>query len=154
MRSIRLAAYMVVLCAMIAMAQAPVAPVRNVVDEHWGVKVDDPYRYMENIKDPEVQAWFKGQADYAAGILKSIPGRDALLERIAELDAGRPYSISGIRRMADGRLFYYKRTVDDNLAKLYTRVGLAGEERLLIDPSIMTPPNGGHCRPRRERVSP
>lgn len=145
MRGIRLAALIVLVCAISASAQTPpVAPVRNVVDEFWGVKVDDPYRYMENIKDPEVQAWFKGQADYAAGILKTIPGRDELLARIKELDSGRPYSISGIRRMPDGRLFYYKRTVDDNLAKLYTRVGLAGEERLLIDPSTMTPPGGGH----------
>lgn len=126
-------------------AQAPpVAPIRNVVDEYWGVKVDDPYRYMENLKDPEVQSWFKGQAEYAAGILSAIPGRDELLARIRELDAGRPFTISGIRRLSDGRLFYYKRTAEDNLAKLYTRVGLAGEERLLIDPSTRTAPNGGH----------
>jgi len=145
MCGIRFIAFAVLACATAVSAQVPpVAPVRNVVDEYWGVKVDDPYRYMENIKDPEVQAWFKGQADYAAGILKTIPGRDALLARIKELDAGRPYSISGIRRIPDGRLFYYKRTVDDNLAKLYTRIGLAGEERLLIDPSTMTPPGGGH----------
>jgi prolyl oligopeptidase len=145
MRGIRLIPLAVFVCAISASAQnPPVAPVRNVVDEHWGVKVDDPYRYMENLKDPEVQAWFKGQADYTAGVLKSIQGRDELLARIKELDAGRPYSISGIRRMTDGRLFYSKRTVEDNLAKLYTRIGLAGEERLLIDPSTMTPPNGGH----------
>lgn len=145
MRGTRWIVFAVLACTVSASAQnPPVAPVRNVVDEHWGVKVDDPYRYMENLKDPEVQAWFKGQAEYTAGILRDIPGRDELLARIQELDAGRPYSISGIRRMPDGRLFYYKRTVDDNLAKLYTRVGLAGEERLLIDPSTMTPPNGGH----------
>lgn len=145
MRGTRWIVFAVLAFTTTALAQnPPVAPVRNVVDEHWGTKVDDPYRYMENLKDPEVQAWFKGQAEYTAGVLKGIPGRDELLERIQELDAGRPYSISGIRRMPDGRLFYYKRTVDDNLAKLYTRVGLAGEERLLIDPSTMTPPNGGH----------
>lgn len=145
MRITRLLLPGVLFCALTASAATPpVAPIHNVVDEHWGVKVDDPYRYMENLKDPEVQAWFKGQADYATGILQSIPGRDALLARIEELDAGRPYNISGIRRMPDVRLFYYKRTVDDNLAKLCTRVGLAGDERLLIDPSTMTPPNGGH----------
>ena len=145
MRGIRLVAFAVLVCAVTVSAQTPpVAPVRSVVDEYWGVKVDDPYRYMENMKDPEVQAWFKGQADYADGILQAIPGRNDLLARIKELDAGRPYSISGIRRMPDGRLFYYKRAVDDNLAKLYTRLGIAGQERLLIDPSTMTPPDGGH----------
>ncbi|MEK0369503.1 MAG: hypothetical protein QQN62_07875, partial [Nitrosopumilus sp.] len=44
----------------------PIAPVKNVVDEYYGVKVEDPYRYMENLEDPEVQSWIKGQAEYAA----------------------------------------------------------------------------------------
>ena len=70
----------------------PVAPVRNVVDEYWGVKVNDPYRYMENLDDPEVQAWIKGQADYTKAVLDRIPGRDTLYERIRELDAGSPFS--------------------------------------------------------------
>jgi prolyl oligopeptidase len=75
-------------CQQISSQTPPVAPVRNVVDEHFGVKVDDPYRYMENLEDPEVQTWFKGQADYSAQILGQIPGRDALFQRLKELDAG------------------------------------------------------------------
>ena len=43
----------------------PVAPVRAVTDDYYGTKVVDPYRYMENLEDPSVQAWFRGQNDYA-----------------------------------------------------------------------------------------
>ncbi len=53
----------------------PVAPVRPVTDDYHGVKVVDPYRYMENLKDPEVQAWIKAQNDYARAVLGRIPGR-------------------------------------------------------------------------------
>jgi prolyl oligopeptidase len=122
----------------------PVAPVRNVADDHWGVKVDDPYRYMENLKDPDVQAWFKGQSDYTSGVLAKLPGRDELLARIKELDNGRPYRISQIHRMRDGRLFYLKINAGEILGKLYTRSKLDGEEKLLVDPSVRPAPDGGH----------
>ena len=52
----------------------PVAPVRPVVEDYFGTKLADPYRYMENLKDPEVQAWIKGQADCTAALLAKIPG--------------------------------------------------------------------------------
>ena len=45
------------------LAKPPVAPVQTVVDTYFGQKVEDPYRYMENQKDPAVVAWMKAQAD-------------------------------------------------------------------------------------------
>ena len=65
--------------------EPPVARIQNVIEEYYRVKVDDPYRYMENLKDPEVQSWIKGQAEYAADVLGKIPGRNVLLERLKEL---------------------------------------------------------------------
>jgi len=62
----------------------PVAPIRPVTDDCFGMKVVDPYRYMENLKDPKVDAWFKGQNAYTRAALAKIPGRDALLARIKE----------------------------------------------------------------------
>lgn len=47
----------------------PVAPVRPVTDDYYGTKVVDPYRYMENVNDPEVQAWMKAQNDYTRAML-------------------------------------------------------------------------------------
>src|SRR6516164_9683998 len=50
----------------------PPAPVRSVTDEYFGTKVVDPYRYMENLKDPQVEAWFKAQNDYTRAILRTF----------------------------------------------------------------------------------
>jgi prolyl oligopeptidase len=122
----------------------PVAPVRDVVDEYWGQKVDDPYRYMENLKDPAVQSWIKGQADYATTLIGRLPERDRVLARIQELEAGRPYRIFAIDRRPDGRLFYQKIASDEELARLFTRASLDAEEKLLVDPSTMKPAGGGH----------
>ncbi|MCH7938672.1 MAG: S9 family peptidase [Candidatus Marinimicrobia bacterium] len=113
-------------------AQAPVAPIRDVVDEHFGVEVHDPYRYMEDIDAPEVQEWFRGQADQAHEILSQVKGRDALYKRLKELDGSKPYRIYSIRRREDGSLFYKKRMADENLPKLYYR-SASGEEKMLVD---------------------
>ena len=48
-------------------------------------KIVDNYRYMENLNDPEVHSWLKGQDAYTRATLASVPGRDTLLARISEL---------------------------------------------------------------------
>jgi prolyl oligopeptidase len=112
----------------------PVAPVKPVTDTFYGTKVTDDYRYMEDLKNPEVQSWIKAQADYAAAVLKSIPGRNRLFKRIRELDGGRPYRIFYIIREADGTMYYLKTLASENVGKLYTRRGTQGSEKLLVDP--------------------
>src|SRR5215216_1203839 len=107
----------------------PVAPVRVVTDDYHGAKIEDPYRYMENLADPQVQAWIKAQADYTRSVLASIPGRDKLLERIRELDAGAPYRTHILRRWPNGDLHYLKTLASENLEKLYFRDAKTGEER-------------------------
>ena len=64
----------------------PAAPVRPVVDDYFGTKVTDPYRYMENLSEPEVQAWMKGQDSFTRATLDEISGHKQLLARIRELD--------------------------------------------------------------------
>src|SRR4026208_2392641 len=109
----------------------PVAPVRPVTDEQWGVTVTDPYRYMEDLKAPDVQAWIKGQADHNDPTLARIPIRDELFARVKELDSGRPFRVSSIRRLANGRLFYLQVRADENLAELFTRRSLPAPGKLL-----------------------
>src|SRR4030095_8388055 len=72
------------LAAAMAFAQAapPVAPIKPVTDTYFGVTVTDPYRYMENMKDPEVAAWMKAQADYTHAVLSKIAGRAALYKEV------------------------------------------------------------------------
>ena len=123
----------------------PVAPVRAVVEDYFGTKISDPYRYMENLSDHEVQAWIKGQAAYSERALSRIAGRDRLFERIVELDAGAPYRISVVRRWPNGDLHYLKRMADENLDKLYFREAKTGTERLLVDPERFATPGGAHA---------
>lgn len=123
---------------MIPAEEPPVAPTEDVIDDYFGTKVADPYRYMEKFDDPRVQSWVKGQAEFAHRVLGAIPERDALLKRIDELDAGAPYSVFGITRRANGDLFYFKQLAEENVAKVYRRDGATNAERLLIDPEAFS----------------
>jgi prolyl oligopeptidase len=122
----------------------PVATVRVVTDEYFGVKVADPYRYMEDLTNAEVSAWFKGQNDYTRAVLGRIPGRAALLARIKTLDEGAPARITDLRRLPGDRYFYQKRLASEDVAKLYVRDGLKSDERLLVDPTKFATAGGAH----------
>ncbi len=123
---------------------APVAPVENVADVHWGVSVADPYRYMEDLADPRVLGWIKGQADYTSDVMSAVAHRDELKARIAEFEAGRPWKVNSIEPQADGGLFDLKQRAEENLPKLYVRPRGTSDEKLVFDPTTRTPADGGH----------
>ena len=116
---------------------APIAKIDNTTDTHWGVEVDDPYRYMEVQDDPEVVEWLKGQAEYTESVLGGLPMRKELYERLTELDQGAPYTTFGVRRLASGDMFYLRRNAGENLAKLYYHPADSDSARLLVDPETI-----------------
>ncbi len=118
--------------APVSLTSPPVAPVREIVDDYFGTKVSDPYRYMENLKDPEVEAWFKGQNEYTRATLAKIPGRAKLLARIRELDQSVPSVFAG--RLPGDVYLIWKRLPGEDTSKVYLRKGLTGSDHLLIDP--------------------
>ncbi len=121
-------------CGWAVPADLPVAPVENVTNTYFGTAVVDPYRYMENLSNPNVMAWIKTQNDYTRSLLDRIPGRTVLLARIQELDNAVAARVEGVRRLPNGWYFYLKRLPQDNTFKLYVREGLTGRETLLFDP--------------------
>jgi prolyl oligopeptidase len=130
-----------ILCALSGFSSAtsfaddtvPVAPVRPVTDTYFGTEVVDNYRYLENLKDPEVAGWMKAQANHTRTTLDSLPGRAALEERIHAL-SNTDLRRSGFTRIGN-RYFYLQLESGAQQPKLFYRDGLNGEEHQLIDPS-------------------
>ena len=54
-------------------------------DMLFGVKVADPYRWLEDGKSPEVQTWLTAQNKLARSYLDALPGRAALEKRFRQL---------------------------------------------------------------------
>ncbi|MGJ8536469.1 MAG: prolyl oligopeptidase family serine peptidase [Parasphingopyxis sp.] len=106
----------------------------DVVEEQFGVAVADPYRWLENDVrvDPAVRDWVTAQNAVTDAYLETLPGRDAIAARLAEL---WNYERVGIPEKRGNRYFYTRNDGLQNQSVLYMREGLDGEPRMVIDPN-------------------
>lgn len=119
-----------------AMTAPPLTPTTPVVDTYFGKQVADPYRWMENMKSEVFRNWAREQADYAAATLARLPARDSLKARLTELSNAAD-NIGAIDT-AGGKLFYLKSEPGRNGRRLFVRDTTSGDERVLIDPEILS----------------
>src|SRR5271157_958725 len=68
-------------CALAA-ADYPAARRGAQVDDYFGEKVSDPYRWMEDIDSPETAAWIAAERAYTKSAFAGMPERAAILGRL------------------------------------------------------------------------
>lgn len=129
--------------AAFAETKPPGAPMKDTTDTYFGVAVPDPYRSLEDMKNPDVAGWMKAQAAHTRAVLDRIPQRDTLLEEISRYGDAAAARVSSVQISAD-HVYYLKRLANENIPKLYVRQGFAGKERLLVDPDALPAPAGKH----------
>jgi prolyl oligopeptidase len=122
--------------AMKAVPPAPVARIEVVKDTYFGETLSDPYRWMENSKDPDWLPFLKGQNDHTRAIIDALPGRAVLLKRIQQL-SGEAAATARVQR-AGGMTFIQQRPLGADNFKLFVRQGLNGPDRVLVDPTAMS----------------
>ncbi|HEY0767727.1 MAG TPA: prolyl oligopeptidase family serine peptidase [Steroidobacteraceae bacterium] len=114
----------------------PVARVAVVKDTYFGETVSDPYRWMENDKDPDWLPFLKAQNEHTRAVLNTIPGRGPLLKRIQQLSGDA--AATRLVRRAGGKLFIQQRPVGADNFKLFVQENGVG--RVLIDPTTLSGP--------------
>jgi len=104
------------------------------VDEYHGVKVPDPYRWLEaDVRESkEVAEWVKKENEIARAFLDAIPQRPAIEKRLTELWNYERYSPPS---QQGGRYFYLKNDGLQNQAVLYVADAFDAEGRVLVDPN-------------------
>ncbi len=128
------------LLAAAAFAQRPAYPPTrtvDVVDEVHGVKIPDPYRWLENSDDPAVQKWTEEQNALTRRLLDQFkPQREALAKRLEELHAA---NVSSVPAIFGDRYFFTKREGLQNHAVLYVCEGSrTAEPRAVLNPNTFS----------------
>jgi prolyl oligopeptidase len=114
----------------------PQAAKTGQVDDYHGVKVADPYRWLEDPSSPASRAWIEAENKLTFGYLSEIPARERIKQRLTELWDYEKYQVP----FKEGaRYFYRKNDGLQNQSVLYTVTPLGGRPRVLLDPNTLSP---------------
>jgi prolyl oligopeptidase len=83
---------------------ATAAGTATVVDTYHGVRVEDPFRWLENTSDPKVQEWSRTQNDRARNYLDHLPFRKPMFDRLMQQESATSSSFTELHP-AGGRVF-------------------------------------------------
>lgn len=106
------------------------------VDVYHGVRVPDPYRWLEDPDSEETRAWVQAQNELTFSYLEGIPQRAALKERLTAL---WNFERFGTPEQRGGRYFYTRNDGLQNQSVLYTAEALDAAPRELLDPNGLSP---------------
>jgi len=105
------------------------------VDDYFGTKVRDPYRWLEDDNSEETQQWVKAENEITDAYLSSIPFYNKVKKRLEEMWNYAKYSSP----FKEGDWYYfYKNDGLQNQSVLYRQKGLDGTPEVFIDPNKMS----------------
>ncbi len=106
----------------------------TVVDDYFGTKVADPYRWLENDTSEQTTAWVNAQRAVTDDYLSHIPFRGAIKERLTTLMNYERYSAPHKRF---GRYIYSKNDGLQNQSVIYIQYP-DQEPEVLLDPNKLS----------------
>ena len=127
-----------IVCTLVMNAQTkinyPVTKKIDHVDTYFGEKLNDPYRWLEDDRSAETEAWVKAQNVVTYGYLEQISYRNQLKTRMEQL--WNYEKISAPFKEGDFT-YYYKNNGLQNQSVLY-RKDKAGKEEIILDPNTFS----------------
>ena len=105
------------------------------VDDYFGIKVADPYRWLEDDNSEETAAWVKAENKVTFGYLEKIPFRNKIKERLEKI---WDYPKYGVPFKKGENYFYFKNDGLQNQSVLYIQKGLDGKPEVFLDPNKLS----------------
>ena len=105
------------------------------VDSYFNTNVNDPYRWLEDDRSPETEAWVKAQNEVTYGHLETIPFRQQLNDRLSKL---WNYEKVGAPFKEGDHEYYYKNNGLQNHSVLYRKGAEEGKDNVFLDPNTFS----------------
>ncbi len=109
----------------------------EVIEEIHDVKIVDPYRWLEDFDQPEVQDWIDIQNNNTKELLAKIPNYQGAYDRIKEFLSLGTLTVPSEK---EGFIFYQKSTIESQPI-LYVQKGLNGKPKVLLNPNELSKEN-------------
>jgi prolyl oligopeptidase len=106
----------------------------DTVDTYFGEQIADPYRWLEDDRSTETEAWVKAQNEVTFGYLDKIPFRKQLKERMEKL---WNYEKISAPFKEGNYTYFYKNNGLQNQSVLY-RKDKNGKEEIFLDPNTFS----------------
>jgi len=127
----------VLLCTLSVNAQLqyPQTKKSDIVDNYHGIKVEDPYQWLEDESRESTKTWIKEQNKVTADYLATIPFRDKVKKQLERLWNYPRYSSPSKK----GEYYYFfKNDGLQNQSILYRQNGLEGKPEEFLDPNKLS----------------
>ncbi|MEQ9583290.1 MAG: S9 family peptidase, partial [Arenibacter sp.] len=102
------------------------------VDTYFGIKIQDPFRWLEDDQSPETENWVKEQNKTTFNYLDKIPFRKELKKRLEQLwdfeKLGSPFEEGNY-------IYFFKNDGLQNQNVLYRKKGEEAEAEVFLDPN-------------------
>ncbi len=107
----------------------------NVVDNYFGTKISDPYRWLENDTSLETKNWIKAENKITFEYLSKIPFRQKIKNRLKQIinypKISTPFKLGNL-------YFYYKNTGLQNQSILYVTKDTKLNGEIILDPNKLS----------------
>ena len=113
----------------------PVTEKRIVTDNYHGTTIDDPFRWLEDDKSPEVSNWIKSQNELTFSYLNNISEIDTIKKRLQEL---WNYEKIGTPFVEGKYTYFYKNDGLQNQYVLYRKKNIDETEEIFLDPNTFS----------------
>ncbi|TDO23995.1 prolyl oligopeptidase family serine peptidase [Pedobacter duraquae] len=112
----------------------PVTRKDTIIDNYFGIQVQDPYRWLEDDKSAETAEWVEAQNAVTQDFLNHIPFRSAIQERLKKLMDYEKFSQPFKRGVYT---YFYKNSGLQNQSVLYRQLE-DGTPEVFLDPNTFS----------------